>query len=54
MLVRKSTDQEMLIRNSTDRKNAGTENYWLGKYWLEQLLIGIVLVREITDQENNA
>ena len=41
-----------MIREITDRENAGTENYWSGKYWLEILLIGGYAGTKNTDQEN--
>ena len=39
MLVRKMTDQEMLIRKITDRENAGTENYWSGKLLISKMIV---------------
>ena len=41
--------RKILIWEITERTNVGTEKYWSGEYWL---LIGQMLVREITYQEN--
>ena len=52
----------MLIRKITDRENAGTDNYWSGKYWFGYITdwknAGMkntnqeILIRKITDREN--